>query len=733
MTLCMSKIIRIILYAILVLPLVVTPFTIFPHHFGKAFIFQILVDLGLIVLAIKAWRDGVSMQPKQKRLALCFSVIVVVMLLTSLFGENFIRSFEGTYFRNNGLVLWLHLLGFIFLLSQIIKTEIDWRRFISVFACVGTVASIIAILQRYMTVWPGLINQSGRVFSTIGNPIFFGAFALFPFFLAMFLVIGSESKKIKIMWWFSAIINLVAIYFSESGGVFIGLAMGLTMVALAMFFHKNNLRRILRHPAFWISVVSVAIFFVSFAYQTNIKNSKIRSLFSPLDRITYISFSAGTGQTRVWAWQMALQGFKQYPILGWGVANFETVADRYYNPRFLEHTFSETVWDRPHNIYLEILAEQGILGLAAYFMLCVAAFIFIRRRENWNFKQKIIIAGLLISYLVQNFFGLDTVSSLLGFVIILSFVAGGSEFSIAQKQKFKVRAGLLVLLSSLVLWQWGVMPLLTSYHVNKAELAVQNDGEEWENQALVVLNYKGLYADQFKLALARNILLWDGTNNLPYLDLKKGYRALLTGLEEAISNRPDHFNYYYYLGQLYQIEAEYGDKSYFDKSVTMLTKAQTLSPDRQAVAFVLAKNYFLADKLDKAKEVMEAIIKQYPNNADANLYYGLILGKLGDTNKAADSFIKLVKINDYGSDTRTPLMIGQFIRDSKQYNKLVEYYQVLINHNPTEPLWLFELAKTYYLEGKLKEAEATIDQMRPMVKDSGHDLEALWNKFKAQH
>src|SRR3989344_9247673 len=151
----MQRLLKPIVYLILVVPLLVTPFTVFPHHFGKAFIFQILVDLGLIILAVRVWREGLNLNFKNNRLLVLFGIITGVMLVASLFGENFVRSFEGTYFRNNGIVLWLHLLGFIFLIGSVIKTEIDWRRFISFFVCIGTAVSFIAILQRYMTVWPG--------------------------------------------------------------------------------------------------------------------------------------------------------------------------------------------------------------------------------------------------------------------------------------------------------------------------------------------------------------------------------------------------------------------------------------------------------------------------------------------------------------------------------------------------------------------------------------------------
>ena len=731
----MTKFIRAIIYAIIAIPLVLTPFTVFPHHFGKAFIFQILVDLGLIVLAVKVWREGLDINLKNNRLLSLFSIVVAIMFVASLFGENFVRSFEGTYFRNNGIVLWLHLLGFFFILSQVIRHQIEWRRILSFFVIIGTLIATIGIGQHFFTIWPGLLDQSGRIFSTIGNPIFFGAYLLFPLFFAWYLVATSTARKEKILWTVFSFINLVAIYFTESGGIFVGLASGI-FIFVAVMVVKGRLPHFLKNKLVVCGLaVILSLILILTLFDFKIFGTKWVKLFPPLDRVANISFNAGTGETRVWAWQMAIEGIKNRPWFGWGVANFETVADRYYNPRFFEHSFAETVWDRPHNIFLEVAVEQGLIGLVVYLGLFAATYILISRAPNWTPVVKGLMAGLLTAYLVQNFFGLDTVSSLISLVILLVFIGSTEplkESNGLPQETRKAICVIIVTLSLISIGAWSIQPLWASYYVQEVEAVAHQDGEAWEENALRVLSYRGPYADQFKLALARDILAWDGKDNLPYLDLKKGYRALLTGLEEAVSNRPDHFNYYYYLGQAYQIEAEHGDKSYFDKSVVMLAKAQTLSPDRQAVSFVLAKNYFLANDFVKAKEVLEKIINQYPNNSDANLYYGLVLSKLGEYANAADSFIKVIETKDYSVDTRTPRMIGQIIEGDRQYDKLITYYHILSTKNPLEPLWLLDLAKAYYLAGKLKEAEATIDVMRILVKDSGHNLDAIWNKFKVQ-
>ena len=76
--------------------------------------------------------------------------------------------------------------------------------------------------------------------------------------------------------------------------------------------------------------------------------------------LTNTSFSSGTSETRLMAWQSAWQGIKERPFQGWGLGNYEIVFNKYYNPKFLKYGFTETVWDKPHNWLLEIGVTAGI-------------------------------------------------------------------------------------------------------------------------------------------------------------------------------------------------------------------------------------------------------------------------------------------------------------------------------------------------------------------------------------
>jgi hypothetical protein len=80
------------------------------------------------------------------------------------------------------------------------------------------------------------------------------------------------------------------------------------------------------------------------------------------------SISLSEGATRFTVWNLAFEGFKERPLLGWGQEGFNFVFNTYYTPEL----WSQEPWfDRAHNIFLDWLIAGGILGLLGYLSLYV--------------------------------------------------------------------------------------------------------------------------------------------------------------------------------------------------------------------------------------------------------------------------------------------------------------------------------------------------------------------------
>lgn len=122
---------------------------------------------------------------------------------------------------------------------------------------------------------------------------------------------------------------------------------------------------------------------------------------------TFVEKASGT---RFLYWNVALTSIKAHSILGTGPETFRYANERYFNSDFMRNTYKRELWaDKPHNAYLETLATQGILGMAAYVFLIGAA-IWVLAKKSKKDENKYVVAafsGMLLAYLVNNFILFD--------------------------------------------------------------------------------------------------------------------------------------------------------------------------------------------------------------------------------------------------------------------------------------------------------------------------------------
>jgi O-antigen ligase len=101
-------------------------------------------------------------------------------------------------------------------------------------------------------------------------------------------------------------------------------------------------------------------------------------------------------------WQSALAMWADRPWLGVGIGNYEPVYARYALP----------LWSEPlghaHNYYLNIAAEAGVLGLAAYLLLwglaLLGAWRALRRTSGWLWGVSLGVLGMIVHLTAHSLF-----------------------------------------------------------------------------------------------------------------------------------------------------------------------------------------------------------------------------------------------------------------------------------------------------------------------------------------
>jgi len=298
------------LYAILFLPLMLTPFTMFPWQFGRVIFFQVAVEILALAWLVLWWKFPDSLMIKKlNRLDWAVIIFLAILVVTSVTGVNFNNSFFGNQSRAQGVMLWLHLGVFYFLLKNFWQTKKDWWRYISVVIGVALMVGVTAMFQNYLPdSWRG--DFGPRLSGIVGNPAFLAAYLILPLFFVGSLFF--QTKKIYVRWlWLAVAVTFTAIIWGTGiRGALVGIVFGaLTMLFLAIFIFKQKERRTAIIILAALAIAGIAFFFIARLPIVLNKFPHFVVLSNPVNLL-----QNSTAQTRLMAWDIAWNGFKKYPL-----------------------------------------------------------------------------------------------------------------------------------------------------------------------------------------------------------------------------------------------------------------------------------------------------------------------------------------------------------------------------------------------------------------------------------
>lgn len=466
--------------------LVMANFAYFPYITGKNIAFRALIDIaaisyGVLILFEMLQSDKEASYgkylPKWSKLFSAGAIFIGVLSVADLFGENFTRSLWSNFERMEGLVTFIHLALYILLLAALFKKEVLWRRYFQVTIVSSIMLGVRALFLARDTVMvqligrtlsPGesigtILKQVGtegsqlfydklaayRLEGTLGNSTYVGAYAMLAIFLATYLSlrllrslseevhtkdkephIGYEEYSKTTAWWWltfyvgSIIFNMYILFHSGTRSAALGLvaALAFASVALAIFERKSKLLRGAAIAVVIAGVLSISALFIAKDTQF-VQSSTLLSRYAKVFTTSPFELFQTEGKGRTGVWKVAIEGFKERPILGWGQDNFLFVFGKYYNPNLYDQ---EQWFDRAHNVFLDWMIAGGTLGIVSY-LLIYAAILYLlwkkREREAFSLEEKVALTSLLIGYFVHNLFVFDSITSYIMFAMLIAFIS----------------------------------------------------------------------------------------------------------------------------------------------------------------------------------------------------------------------------------------------------------------------------------------------------------------------
>jgi len=435
------KISRFFLYLAPLAVAVVTSSTLFPFIVGKYVWFRVSVDLALIFFLL-----GLLLKPQQAQQALkvsdfnqifknplviALTVFVVIFLLACFFSIDPKMSFWSNFERGEGGFQMLHLWLFFILLLFLFKNEKDWQKLFKIAVFGGVLMAFygfLAGLGQAGYIGPQFGVAGYRFQGSIGNPAYVASYSIFMFFYVLYLLFSNYKQKLfsggAIFWWLLLLFFLVVFWLAATRGAFVGLIAAIVFgVGYFIYSHKNWRKWLLIGLIFLILIISLLVYFRDTPFVKKIPGS----------RIFDVSLKSQNLVDRTMIWQMALAGWKERPILGWGPENFIQVFDRHYLPDYWIKGGDKSWFDRAHSIYFDYLVETGILGLISFISIFLVFYWqLFKKIPTINNKprnqpqlewQKAWFLALPIAYLVQGIVLFDVLPIYLNLFLFLAFAS----------------------------------------------------------------------------------------------------------------------------------------------------------------------------------------------------------------------------------------------------------------------------------------------------------------------
>ena len=720
-------------FVILVLPLFNLPPWLYPPDFAKSIILRSILALMLfgVLWALLGKKDGsyATYEPKKvlkNPIFWALGALFGVFLLASIFSVDPNFSFWGSPYRGGGFITFAFYFFFALLTFVLFKKE-NWQQAWIVSISAGIAVCAIALFQFYGLFNNVFVSVASRPGSTIGNPIFLGIYLLLLLFPTLVFALKEQNKKLRIFYGASTVLFLVVILITGSRAAYLGLIAGAIILAL---FYPKKIKWLKTGVSILLLFIILAILYVNLTPQFPKTLSENRLFQSVAPRL---SLKDAFANERYRAWITAWQEIKDRPVLGWGPENLAVGFDKFYDPKI---TWSPW-WDKAHNIFLDIGAQAGILGILAYIALFFALFWQLHRIKKITDDQnkKIIVAGLqavLSGYLVANFFSFDSFATYLIFFLIIGYVLHLSwqdDFlKNAAQPKHIIKGRKIIIVASTIvlvvfLWQYNIVPFQVNAKLNTANNMAENGKCD---KALVLFEKakaQHSYADSYLIMQYVNGLKkcaeFYPANNLEYA--KKG----LFILEEGVKIQPLYTRYWLYIGSFTAVVANQEQdqkekQALINKAYYYFDKASQLSPGHAEILLEKSKAAMVAGDYKKMNQNARDCI--LANSTLKECDWMLVLSEIySEKPSTATTVINNILKEGLGRGSITHLynLVNAF-DTIKDYSMLAKTYELLIKIDNGIPQYYSSLAFTYAQVGeygKAREYALEFLRLMPQAKD----------------
>ena len=430
--------------ALLLTPFVVTPGTVYPFVVGKALWSRTLIEIAFALWAVLALtRPGY--RPPRSWLLLLLGAGLGVSLLSAWCGVSPQRSLWSSYERMQGIVDQAHWAALAVVLASVLRTPREWRALLGASVAAGAAVACLVIARALDLELPffGRLPEPHlpRLSGPLGHPAFLGVFMVANLVLAAGFAArawtsgsaagpGPAGRWAAGAWGAVAAAHLATLVVAGSVGAFAGLGAAVGFAALAFAWLTRGRRRLAAIAVLVLLAAGAAGIGQRFVDPGRTETVALGAVTvehanaaRTLRYLGGVHLQRPSVQSRLAAWEAAVEGFVARPLLGWGPENFVAVFGQFGSG----YADTAGAHDHAHGKAVEVAATTGAAGLAAWLALwglALAVLLGAARAVAPPERTLVVFAAAaLAGYLVQIQALFDTAVGALLATLLLAFAA----------------------------------------------------------------------------------------------------------------------------------------------------------------------------------------------------------------------------------------------------------------------------------------------------------------------
>lgn len=343
-----------------------------------------------------------------------FILLTIFMLLHIVVAYGLFRI-EDVFKIQNGELILTALIRFVvyILFAYLLAIHLNSSSILNRFTFFFSIGYIITMLVGF-TVPVEALDQ-GRLAGGFENPNSFATASLSILFLNLFFFLNAyRAGQVKILNLVFCLIGLLGLVLSQSRAVLLGVFIS----SLFLLFSSKGILNKLKV----VATVSIVLLITVLMLPSNV-TSDFKKRADVSKRVS------NNQESRLIIWQSYLNELPSFIFFGKGRERATSVITKYNLP---------PKWQAPHNRYLFVTCEFGIIGLILFLGTLISIYRRVRYSENNSVLAKRLFIAFFISWLTMLFFG-DYKNSRDYWLFLALLISYGNNFAMINNQESKLR------------------------------------------------------------------------------------------------------------------------------------------------------------------------------------------------------------------------------------------------------------------------------------------------------